>query len=104
MGEGEGDAELEGREGRDHGRAPLRDEVRHAPDVDVGRGERRRDGSLGHGQRDPGVRGLQRAAVVAAVAAHHHLTPAGRMRSPFRSCFFSSIVSWVHTIWPNDSW
>ena len=39
LGEAEGHTELEGSEGRDHGGPALLDDVGHARDVDVARGE-----------------------------------------------------------------
>ena len=53
----------------------MPDEVGHAADVDVPRGEGRGDGGLGHGEGDAGVGRLQGPAVVAAVAAHYDLPP-----------------------------
>ena len=73
--EAKGDAELEGCKCGDHGCPALPDEVGHAADVDVPRGEGGGDGGLGHGEGDAGVGRLQGPAVVAAVAAHYDLPP-----------------------------
>ena len=53
----------------------MPDEVGHATDVDVNRGEGRGDGCLGGGEGDPGVGSLQGTTVVAPVAAHDGLPP-----------------------------
>ncbi len=50
LGEAEGDAELEGGEGGDHGGPALPDQVGDAADVNVPGGERCCDRSLRHGE------------------------------------------------------
>ena len=53
----------------------MPDEVGHATDVNVNRGEGRGDGCLGGGEGDTGVGRLQGTTVVAPVAAHDGLPP-----------------------------